>query len=104
MRCPSTIANRVALHEDALRSLDQGTPSERALQRVEFREALQHDVDRALPLARVGIADVSEHAAPGCRLDELRVAGVEEHDHRAGRLRDDPVDQVTLVEPLISAL
>ena len=91
------LVDGMAFHEDALRSLDQGTPSERTLQRVELREALQHDVDRALPLGGVVVADVSEHAAPGCRLDELRVGGVEEHDHRAGRFPDDPVDQIERV-------
>jgi hypothetical protein len=34
------LVDGVAFHEDALCSLDQGTSSERTLQRVEFREAL----------------------------------------------------------------
>jgi hypothetical protein len=96
------LVDRVALHEDALRSLDQGAPSERALQGVEFREALQHDVDRALPLAGVGVADVGEHAAAGGLLDEVRVAGMEQDDHWAGRFADDPVDQVESVRRAVA--
>jgi hypothetical protein len=63
--------------------------------------AWQHDVDRALPILDVGVADVGEHAPLGRFLDEVRIAAVDECDHRAGGLLHDPLDQP---ERMIGAL
>jgi hypothetical protein len=50
----------VALHQDALGALDRGTTAERALEVVVLGEAAEDDVNRALPLERVGIGDVGD--------------------------------------------
>src|SRR5215210_4040414 len=56
------LVDGVALHQDALRALGQRATPERPLELVELGEAAQHDVDRALPILDVGIADVREDA------------------------------------------
>jgi hypothetical protein len=87
-------ADVVAFHEDAFGSLCGGAAPERPFEVVVFREAAQDDVDRALPVLDVGVVDVGEHAAFGSFLNELGVAGVQQHDDGAGGFVDDFVDQV----------
>jgi hypothetical protein len=60
---------------------------------VVLGEAAQDDVDGALPVLDVGVADVGEDASLGRLLDEVRIARVDEGDHRAGGLLHDLVDQ-----------
>src|SRR5436190_8362206 len=57
------LIDRVAFHEDALRTLGDGAAAEGALEIVVLGEAAQDDVDRALPVDRLGVGDVGEHAA-----------------------------------------
>jgi hypothetical protein len=45
----------------ALGTLGQRAAPEGTLELVVFGEAAQHDVDRALPVLDVGVADVSEY-------------------------------------------
>jgi hypothetical protein len=87
----------VAFHEDALGSLDQRAAPERGFAVVVFGEAAQDDVDRALPVLDVGVADVGEHAALGRLFDEFGIAGVQEHDDRAGGFAHDRVVQIERV-------
>ena len=70
-----------------------GAAAERSLELVVLGEAAQDDVDRALPVLDLGVADVGEDAALGRLLDELRIARVQERDHRARGLVHDPLDQ-----------
>ena len=49
------LVDGVALHQDPLGALDEGTTPERALEVVVLGEAAQHDVDRALPVVIVGV-------------------------------------------------
>jgi hypothetical protein len=51
---------RVALHQDALGSLDQGAPAECSLQVLVLGKAAQDDVDRALPFVDIRISDVPQ--------------------------------------------
>ena len=81
------------LHQDALGPFDRGPAAERPLEVVVLREAAQDDVDGALPVLRLGVGDVREDAALRRLLDEFRVGGVDEHDHGAGRLLHDLLDQ-----------
>jgi hypothetical protein len=69
-----------------------GPSAECPLELVELGEPGQHDVDRALPLLVV-VRDVGEHATLGRLSDERRVGGVDECDHGARRLTDDPLDE-----------
>jgi hypothetical protein len=64
------LVNRVAFHEDALRTFGDGAAAEGAFEIVVFGEAAQHDVDRALPVLGVGVGDVGEDAALGRLFDE----------------------------------
>jgi hypothetical protein len=64
---------------------------------VAFGEAAQHDVDRALPVLDVGVADVREDAAFGRLLDEGGIRCVEQDDDRAGGFAHDLVDQLERV-------
>ena len=84
---------RVALHQDALGALDQRAAAERAFEVVIFGEAAKHDFDRALPVLDVA----SQMWANTPRLDaSLTNPGsgcVQQHDHRAGGLAHDLVDQ-----------
>jgi hypothetical protein len=50
-----------------------------------------------LPVLDVGVADVGEDTSLGRLADELRVAGVQQDDHRAGGCADDLVDQLECV-------
>ena len=83
------LVDAVALHQDALRALDDRPAAERALELVVLGEPAQDDVDRALPVVDVGIGDVREDTPLGRLLDELRIARVDERDDRAGGLADD---------------
>ncbi len=56
------LVDAVALHEYPLGSLCQGAAPECALEVLVLGEAPEHDVDRALPVLNVGVADVSENA------------------------------------------
>ena len=59
------LVDAVALHEDPLGSLGQRAAPECALEILILGEAPEHDVDRALPILDVGVADVREYAALG---------------------------------------
>ena len=83
----------MAFHQDALGALSQRAAPERSLEVVKFGEAAQHDVNRALPILDVVVADVSEHASLGGFLDELGVGGVQQDDYGAGGLAHDLLDQ-----------
>ena len=87
----------MAFHQDALGTLGDGAPAERAFEIVVLGEAAQHDIDRALPILGVGVGDVGEDAPLGGLLDELRSRRVKQDDHRAGRLLDDLLDQAECV-------
>ncbi len=50
------------------------------------------DIERALELLGVAVHDVGEHTAFGCLVDEGGVAVLEDRDHRARRLANDPAD------------
>ena len=74
------LVDRVALHQDALRTLGDRAALERAFQVAELGEAAQDDLDRVLPLLRVAVGDVGEDAALR-RLDaRSRIGRVEERD------------------------
>jgi hypothetical protein len=94
------VLDSVALHEDALGTLDQCAPAERAPKLVILRESPQDDVDRALPVVDVFVADVGEDAAFGCLADEAGVASVEQDDDRTGGFANDPVDEIECVGPV----
>jgi hypothetical protein len=96
------LVDGVAFHQDALGALGQGAPSERAFELVVFGEAAQRDVDRALPVVDVGIADVREDPALGRLADEVGIARVQENDHGAGGLPHDLVDQIECVVRALS--
>ncbi len=49
------LVDAVALHQDPLGSLGQGTAPECALEVLVLGEASEHDVDRALPVLDVGV-------------------------------------------------
>ena len=87
----------MALHEDALGTLDQSAAPEGALEVLILREASEHDVDRALPVLDISIADVGKDASLGRFADEPRVPCVEQDNHGAGGFLDDLVDQVESV-------
>jgi len=87
------LVDGVAFHEDALRAFGQRAAPERALEVVIFGEAAQHDIDRALPVLDVVVTDVGEHAPLGRFLDERGIWRVQQHDHGAGGLTHDLVDQ-----------
>ena len=91
------LVDRVALHEDSLGALGDGSAPERAFEVVVFREPAQHDVDRALPVRRLAVGDVREDAPLRGLLDERRVGRVEQGDHRARCLVDDLLDQTERV-------
>jgi hypothetical protein len=93
--CP--LVHRVALHQDSFRPLDVSPPPEGAFEFVVLSEAAQHDVDRALPVRRVGIRYVGEDATFRGFSDEVCVRGMEKDDHRAGGLVHDLLDQVESV-------
>src|SRR5664279_6134703 len=67
--------DRVTLHEDALGAFDLRAATERSLELVKFGEAAQDDVDRALPVLDVVIADLGKHATLGRFFDEAGVGG-----------------------------
>ena len=58
----AALVDRVALHQDALGALGQRAAPERAFELVVLGKAAQHDVDRALPVLDVGVADMGEDA------------------------------------------
>jgi hypothetical protein len=89
--------DRMALHQDPLRLLDERAPLKCVLQVVVLGEALEGDVDRALELRRVGVDDVGEDSALGCLADVRRLLGCQQRDHRAARLVDDLLDQLERV-------
>ena len=64
---------------------------------VKLRKAAQDDVDRALPVLDVVVADVCEDAALRRLSDEAGVRGVQQDDDRAGGFADDLVDQIQRV-------
>jgi hypothetical protein len=59
------LVHRVAFHEDALGPLGDGPVPEGPFQVLVLGEAAQDDVDRALPILGVGVADVGEDASCG---------------------------------------
>ena len=88
------LSDRMAFHQDSLRPLGERTAAESALEVLVFRKAQQDDLDCIAPDLRLVVVDVGEHAS-FCRLgDEGRVRGMKQRDHRAGRLVDDPVDEI----------
>jgi hypothetical protein len=91
------LVDAVTLHQDALGALGQRPAPERRFEVVVLGEAAKDDVDRALPVLGVGVADVGEDAALRRLPDELGIARVQKHDHRAGRLAHDLVDQLQRV-------
>ena len=93
----SALVNRVAFHQDSLGAFDRGATSERPLEIVVLGEPSQHDVNRALPILDVVVRDVSEHAPLGGFLDEPRIWGVQQDNHRASGFMHDLVDQVERV-------
>src|SRR5664279_1004179 len=86
--------DRVTLHEDALGAFDLRAATERSLELVKFGEAAQDDVDRALPVLDVVIADLGKHATLGRFFDEAGIGSVQENYDRAGGFADDLVDQL----------
>jgi len=50
-------------HQDALGTLDRCAAAERALEVAELGESAQHDVNRALPIVDVIVADVGKNAS-----------------------------------------
>ena len=76
----------VTFHQDPLRAFDERAASERAFQIVILGEATKDDVDRALPVLDVGVADVGEDAAPRRLPDEAGIARMQERDDRASSL------------------
>ncbi len=91
------LVDRMAFHENTLRSLRHRAAAEGAFEVVVLGEASQHDVDRTLPVLGVGIGDVGENAAFGCLPDEVRIGRVDEGDDRARGLVHDLLDQVESV-------
>ena len=89
--------DRVAGHQDPLRLLDQRPTPERALQALVLGEALERDVDRALQLLGGAVDDVGEDAALRGLVDIVGIVGVQDRDHRAGRLAHDLGDQLERV-------
>lgn len=83
----------MAFHQDPLGALRDGSTAEGAFEIVKLGEAPQHDVDRVLPVLGFGVGDIGEDAALGGLFDEVRIRGVDEMDHRAGRFLNDPLDQ-----------
>ena len=84
----------VALHQDPLGAFDERAATKRALEVVILGEASQDDVDRALPVLDIRIADMREHAALGRLPDEPRITRMQQHDHRTRRLAHDRVDHL----------
>jgi hypothetical protein len=64
------LIDRVAPHENPFRTFGECAAPERALEVVVLRKTPQHDVDRALPILRLGVGDVGEDAALGRLFDE----------------------------------
>ena len=87
------LVDGVAFHQDPLGALGEGTAPECALEVVVLGEAAQDDVDRALPVASVGVGDVGEHAPLRRLPDEARIGRVEQDDHRARGFPHDFLDQ-----------
>ena len=87
------LVDGVALHQYPLGAFGEGTTPESPFQIVVLGEAPEHDVDRALPVLRLGVCDVGEDAALGCLLDELGVRERAEGRLRAGGFLDDLFDQ-----------
>jgi hypothetical protein len=87
------LVDGVAFHEDALRALDLCAAPERAFEVLVFGEAAEHDVDRTLPVLDPVVVDVREHASFGGFPDEPSIGSVKQHDHGAGSLAHDLVDQ-----------
>ena len=56
-------------------------------------EAAERDVERALQLLGRAVDDVREHASLGGLVDEVGVVSLEDRDHGALRLANDPLDQ-----------
>src|SRR5213596_1607330 len=85
----------MALHQDPLGPLGDGSSSERSLERVVLGESLQRDVDRALHLLQIScVGDVGEDAETSRLVDERAILYVEDRDDRAGRLTDDRTDEL----------
>jgi len=64
--------------------------AERPFEVVVLREASQDDVDRALEVLGVAVGDVVEDPPLRRLVDEVGVARLEDRDHGAGGLLDDP--------------
>src|SRR5215207_3347160 len=89
------LVGRVPLHQDALGPLGDRAAGERALEALVLGEPRQHDVERALQRRRVHAErDVGEDPSLGGLADEGLVLEVEDRDHRARGLGDDPSDEV----------
>jgi anti-sigma B factor antagonist len=85
----------VPLHEDPFRPLGHRPTGERPLKIVVLGEASKHDVDGTLHLLWImAIGDVGEDASLGGLVDERPILHVEDGDHRARGLVNDPVDQL----------
>ena len=85
----------MALHQDPLGPLRDGSSSERSLERVVLGETLQRDVDRALHLLQIScVADVGEDPETGRLVDESAILHIEDRDDRARRLTDDRADEL----------
>src|SRR5919108_1562165 len=96
-----SLVDRVTLHQYPLGPLDHGPAPERALEVVVLGEAAQDDVDRALPVLRVGVRDIGENPALGRLPHEFGIGGMDQHDYRAGGLLHDLLDQL---ERMLGAL
>ena len=70
---------------------------EGALNLLEFREASQRDLDRALQLFGPGIHDVGVHASFCCLVDPVCVVAAQQRDNGAEGAADDLCDQVQSV-------
>lgn len=65
-------------------------------------EAVEDDVERGLELIGVVVGDVSEGAPLRRFVGECGIFAVEERDHRAGGLVDDPADHVEGVKRIVA--
>ena len=88
------LVDSVALHQHALRALDECAPSKGAFEAVVLAEAQQDDLECAFEGARIGIDDVGEDAALGGFTDERRVRRRENRDHGTLCFPDNLRDQV----------
>lgn len=86
--------DRVALHENPLRLLDDRAAAERLLETVVLGEGLQGGVDGALELGRVVMDDAREHPAAGGLANEPGVVVGQQGDDGARDLADGRGDEL----------